>query len=88
MHAAEGIRRLFHTTARWASGISSLSIMTATMVLDYLAKQPDALGLELLAKRAPASVDWLNWLQMKYAHGHWALTVSGLPLCDTRPLRR
>jgi hypothetical protein len=37
-------------------------------------------------------VDWLNWLQMKHAHGHWALTVDPdeflvYPFCDTRPLR-
>ncbi|KZX98308.1 glycosyltransferase family 2 protein, partial [Sulfitobacter sp. HI0021] len=43
-------------------------------------------------KRARFGVDWLNWLQMKYAHGHWALTVDPdeflvYPFCDTRPLR-
>ena len=37
-------------------------------------------------------VDWLNWLQLKYAHGHWALVVDPdeflvYPFCDTRPLR-
>jgi len=36
--------------------------------------------------------DWLNWLQRKYAHGHWILTVDPdeflvYPFCDTRPLR-
>ncbi|MFQ1700402.1 glycosyltransferase family 2 protein [Loktanella agnita] len=37
-------------------------------------------------------LDWLTWLQGKYAHGHWALTVDVdeffvYPFCDTRPLR-
>jgi hypothetical protein len=37
-------------------------------------------------------VDWLNWLQLKYAHGHWALVLDPdeflvYPFCDTRPLR-
>jgi hypothetical protein len=43
-------------------------------------------------KRARFGVDWLNWLQMKYAHGHWCLVVDldeflVYPFCDTRPLR-
>ncbi len=43
-------------------------------------------------KRSRFGVDWLNWLQMKYAHGHWALVVDPdeffvYPFCDTRPLR-
>ena len=37
-------------------------------------------------------VDWLTYLQGKYAHDHWALTVDVdeffvYPFCDTRPLR-
>ncbi len=37
-------------------------------------------------------IDWLTWLQGKYAHGHWALTVDVdeffvYPFCDTRPVR-
>ena len=36
-------------------------------------------------------MDWLTWLQWRYAHGHWALTVDVdeffvYPFCDTRPL--
>ena len=36
--------------------------------------------------------DWLTYLQGKYAHGHWALTVDVdeffvYPFCDTRPIR-
>ncbi len=43
-------------------------------------------------KSATFGVDWLNWLQRKYAHGHWTLVVDPdeffvYPFCDTRPLR-
>ncbi|WP_323005791.1 glycosyltransferase family 2 protein [Pseudorhodobacter sp.] len=43
-------------------------------------------------KRARFGVDWLNWLQMRYAHDHWTLVVDPdeffvYPFCDTRPLR-
>ncbi len=43
-------------------------------------------------KRSRFGVDWLNWLQMRHAHGHWALVVDPdeffvYPFCDTRPLR-
>ncbi len=42
-------------------------------------------------KDARFGMDWLNWLQMRYAHGHWALTVDVdeflvYPFCDTRSL--
>ncbi|SFE50832.1 glycosyltransferase family 2 protein [Roseivivax sediminis] len=61
---------------------------------DYLAAQPDV-SLWHTAKsykRARFGVDWLNWLQMKYGHGHWCLVVDPdelflYPFCDTRPLR-
>jgi hypothetical protein len=62
--------------------------------LDYLAEQPDVSVWSTTAsyKRSRFGVDWLNWLQRKYAHGHWALTVDPdeflvYPFCDTRPLR-
>lgn len=62
--------------------------------LDYLADQPDVSVWSTKAsyKRARFGVDWLNGLQMKYAHGHWVLTVDPdellvFPFCDTRPLR-
>lgn len=62
--------------------------------LDYLADQSDVSVWSTTAsyKRARFGVDWLNWLQRKYAHGHWALTVDPdeflvYPFCDTRPLR-
>ncbi|MEL7091417.1 MAG: glycosyltransferase family 2 protein [Pseudomonadota bacterium] len=61
---------------------------------DYLAAQPDVSLWHTKAsyKRSRFGVDWLNWLQLKYAHGHWALTVDAdefliYPFCDTRPLR-
>ena len=62
--------------------------------LEYLAEQPDVSVWSAKAsyKRSRFGVDWLNWLQMKYAHGHWALKVDPdeflvYPFCDTRPLR-
>ena len=61
---------------------------------EYLADQPDVSVWRTSAsyKRSRFGVDWLNWLQLKYAHGHWALTVDPdeflvYPFCDTRPLR-
>ena len=61
---------------------------------DYLAAQPDVSVWSSKAsyKRSRFGVDWLNWLQMRYAHGHWSLTVDPdefliYPFCDTRPLR-
>jgi hypothetical protein len=43
-------------------------------------------------KKSRFGVDWLNWLQNRYAHGHWSLVVDVdeffvYPFCDTRPLR-
>ncbi|WP_299728213.1 glycosyltransferase family 2 protein [uncultured Tateyamaria sp.] len=62
--------------------------------LDYLASQPDVSVWSTTAsyKRARYGVDWLNWLQTKYGHGHWNLVVDPdeflvYPFCDTRPLR-
>ncbi|PYG29180.1 glycosyltransferase family 2 protein [Pelagimonas varians] len=62
--------------------------------LNYLAKQPDVSvwATQSSYKRSRFGVDWLNWLAMKYAHDHWALTVDPdelflYPFCDTRPLR-
>ena len=61
---------------------------------EYLAEQPDVSLWHSTAsyKRSRFGVDWLNWLQRKYAHGHWTLTVDPdeffvYPFCDTRPLR-
>jgi hypothetical protein len=62
--------------------------------LEYLARQPDVSLWETnhSYKRARFGVDWLNWLQTRYAHGHWTLVVDPdeffvYPFCDTRPLR-
>ncbi len=60
---------------------------------DYLSDQPD-----VSVWRTPASyrlsrfgVDWLTWLQMRYGHDHWCLTLDAdeiliYPFHDTRPL--
>ncbi|WP_299372778.1 glycosyltransferase family 2 protein [uncultured Tateyamaria sp.] len=62
--------------------------------VDYLAAQPDVSVWSTSGsyKRSRFGVDWLNWLQMKYGHGHWNLVVDPdeflvYPFCDTRPLR-
>ena len=62
--------------------------------LEYLAEQPDVSlwQTEYSYKRSRFGVDWLNWLQTRYAHGHWTLVVDPdeffvYPFCDTRPLR-
>ncbi|MDT8857694.1 glycosyltransferase family 2 protein [Paracoccaceae bacterium Fryx2] len=61
---------------------------------DYLAEQPDVSlwTTRHSYKRSRFGVDWLNGLQMRYAHGHWALVVDPdeffvYPFCDTRPMR-
>ncbi len=61
---------------------------------EYLAKQPDVSLWHTTHsyKLSRFGVDWLTWLQMKYGHGHWCLTVDAdeiliYPHCDTRPLR-
>lgn len=61
---------------------------------EYLEKQADVSVWTTQAsyKRSRFGVDWLNWLQMRYAHGHWTLVVDAdeffvYPFCDTRPLR-
>lgn len=60
---------------------------------EFLQSQPDVTVFlaEHSYKRARFGVDWLNWLQRKYGHGHWTLTVDIdefliYPFCDTRPL--
>ncbi|MBO6852626.1 MAG: glycosyltransferase family 2 protein [Marivivens sp.] len=61
---------------------------------EYLAEQPDVSlwWTQSSYKRARFGVDWLNWLQMRHAHGHWCLVVDPdeffvYPFCDTRPVR-
>lgn len=60
----------------------------------YVAQQPDVSLWTTKAGYGDAryGVDWLTYLQGKYAHGHWALTVDVdeffvYPFCDTRPIR-
>lgn len=61
---------------------------------EYLTQQPDV-SLWSTAhsyKLSRFGVDWLTWLQVKYAHGHWCLTLDAdevfiYPHHDTRPLR-
>lgn len=61
---------------------------------EYLADQSDVSLWSTNAsyKRSRFGIDWLNWLQQKYAHGHWTLVVDPdelfvYPFCDTRPIR-
>ena len=61
---------------------------------EYLSRQPDVSvwGSSHSYKRSRFGVDWLTWLQWKYGHGHWTLTVDAdeffvFPFCDTRPMR-
>ncbi len=61
---------------------------------EFLTNQMDATVYYTDAgyKKARFGVDWLNWLQMRFAHGHWSLVVDideffVYPFCDTRPIR-
>lgn len=60
----------------------------------YLAEQEDVSVWTTKASylKSRFGVDWLNWLQRKYGHGHWTLVVDPdelfvYPFCDTRPIR-
>ncbi|WP_208347065.1 glycosyltransferase family 2 protein [Pseudaestuariivita rosea] len=61
---------------------------------DFLADQSDVSVWSAKGsyKRSRFGVDWLLWLQKKYAHGHWTLVVDAdeflvYPFCDTRPIQ-
>jgi hypothetical protein len=61
---------------------------------DFLAGQPDVSLWHTKAsyKRSNFGIDWMNWLQRKYCHGHWTLVVDPdelfvFPFCDTRSIR-
>lgn len=61
---------------------------------EYLREQPDVSlwSTKSSYKSAGFGVDWLNWLQRKYGHGHWTLVVDPdelfvYPFCDSRPIR-
>lgn len=60
----------------------------------YLCNQSDVSLWHTSAsyKRAGYGVDWMNWLQRNYTHGHWTLVVDPdeffvYPFCDTRSIR-
>ena len=59
----------------------------------FAAEQPDVSlwSTDAGYGNARFGMDWLTYLQWRYAHGHWALTVDVdeffvYPFCDTRPL--
>ena len=61
---------------------------------EYLAEQPDVSIWTTKGsyRKSRFGMDWLNYLQRHYAHGHWTLTVDPdeffiYPFCDTRPIR-
>ncbi len=45
---------------------------------DYLADQPDVSlwQTDCSYKASRFGMDWITWLQRRYAHGHWTLTVD------------
>lgn len=60
---------------------------------DYLAGQPDVSlwSTDHSYRLSRFGVDWLTWLQLRHAHGHWCLTLDAdeifiYPHHDTRPL--
>lgn len=61
---------------------------------ELLARQDDVSLWQTRAsyREARFGMDWLNWILMRHATGHWVLTVDAdeflvYPFCDTRPLR-
>ena len=61
---------------------------------EFLAEQPDVSIWTTTKsyKKARFGVDWINWLLMKYGHGHWTLTVDVdeflvFPFSDTRSIK-
>jgi len=60
---------------------------------EYLARQPDVSlwSTPDSYRLSRFGLDWLTWLKMRYAHGHWCLTVDAdeiliYPYHETRPL--
>ena len=58
-----------------------------------LAAEPDVSlwTTEASYRKSRYGTDWLNWLKLRYGHGHWTLTVDPdeflvYPFSDTRPL--
>lgn len=61
---------------------------------EYLATQPDVSlwSTPHSYRRARFGADWLTWLQMRFGHEHWCLSVDVdeflvYPFCETRPLK-
>lgn len=61
---------------------------------EYLAQQRDVSlwTTKSSYKRSRFGMDWITWLQTRFADGHWTLVVDPdeffvFPFCDTRPLR-
>lgn len=61
---------------------------------EFLAEQPDVSIWRTSAsyKRSKFGMDWINWLLLRYGHGHWCLVVDPdelfvYPFCDSRPIR-
>jgi len=61
---------------------------------EFLAEQSDVTLFSTTEsyKESRFGVDWLNWLQRKFAHGHWSLVVDVdeffvYPFCDMRPIQ-
>ncbi|MCR9148284.1 MAG: glycosyltransferase family 2 protein [Rhodobacteraceae bacterium] len=61
---------------------------------EYLAAQPDVSVWHSghSYKLSRFGVDWLTWLQIRFGHGHWCLTVDAdeiliYPHHDTRPMQ-
>ncbi|MEM9130669.1 MAG: glycosyltransferase family 2 protein [Pseudomonadota bacterium] len=61
--------------------------------VDFLSSQSDVSLWHTASsyRKSRFGVDWLTWLQMKYAHGHWCLMLDAdeiliYPHYDTRPL--
>ncbi len=60
---------------------------------EFLADQPDVSlwSSKRSYKKSRFGLDWLTWLMIKHAHGHWCLTLDAdeimiYPYWDTRPL--
>lgn len=60
---------------------------------EYLSTQPDVSlwSTPHSYRRARFGADWLTWLQMRFGHEHWCLSVDVdeflvYPFCETRPL--
>lgn len=60
---------------------------------EFLAAEPDVSLWTTTAsyRKSRFGTDWLNWLKLRYGHGHWTLTVDPdeflvYPFSDTRPL--